>query len=117
MSRRDIGPLVGTANGRLLDKSGTVVATEDSDRDELPPYFNEDRKAAIEGDMVLALTLDGHAKLKEVHVLKSLSPRLDEVAVKTVRRWKFKLTNGSPDVARQNLRLTLSYRGECDPRI
>jgi hypothetical protein len=56
MSRRDIGPLVGTANGRLLDKSGTVVATEDSDRDELPPYFNEDRKAGIEGDMVLALT-------------------------------------------------------------
>src|ERR1700683_4862892 len=52
-----------TTNGRLLDKNGKVVGTMDYDHDELPYYFQEDRKAGIAGNMVLSLTFDDQGKL------------------------------------------------------
>jgi TonB family protein len=102
-------------NGRLLDKNGKVVGTMDYDHDELPYYFKEDRKAGIAGEMVLSLTFDDQGKLKEVHVLKSLSPHLDEEALETVRTWTFNLTNASSGDARHDLQLKITYAGECAP--
>ena len=106
-----------STNGRLLDKNGKVVGTMDYDHDELPYYFEEDRKAGITGEMVLSLTFDDQGKLKEVHVLKSLSPHLDEEALQTVRTWTFNLTNTSSGVAHRDLQLKLSYEGSCGPHF
>ncbi|MFZ0881950.1 MAG: energy transducer TonB [Candidatus Acidiferrales bacterium] len=105
-----------SSNGRLLDKHGKIAATMDYDQDDLPPYFSEDRKAGIEGDMVLSLKLDEGGKVKEIHVLKSLSPNLDEAAMETVRGWKINLAKESADDARHDfLQITFNYRGECSP--
>ena len=106
-----------STNGRLLDKNGKVVGTIDYDHDELPYYFEEDRKAGIAGEMVLSLTFDDEGKLKEIHVLKSLSHHLDEAALQTVRTWTFNLTSTSSDTAHHDLRLKLSYEGSCDPHL
>lgn len=106
------------SNGRLLDKYGKIVATMDYDHDDLPPYFTEDRKAGIEGDMVLSLKLDDDGKVKEIHALKSLSPHLDEAAMETVRGWRIKLAKDTGDDARHDfLRVTFNYRGDCAPQF
>jgi len=102
-------------DGRLMDKNGKVAGKMDNDHDDLPYYFDEDRKAGIAGEMVLSLTFDDQGKLKEVHVLKSLSPHLDEAALETVRTWTFNLTNATPGVAHHDLELKIDYEGSCDP--
>jgi TonB family protein len=104
-------------NGRLLDKDGKVVGTMDYDHDELPRYFDEDRKAGIAGEMDLSLTLDDQGEVKEVHVLKSLSPHLDTAALETVCKWTFNPTNATSDAAHQDLQLKLRYEASCDPHF
>jgi TonB family protein len=111
----DIGGVL--SNGRLLDKDGKVVGAMDYDHDELPPYFAEDRKAGVARDMVLSLSLDERGKVKEVHVLKSLSSHLDEAAMETVRSWTFNLKDDGSNGARHDLQLQFSYRGYCSPRF
>jgi TonB family protein len=105
-----------STNGQLLDKDGKVVGAMDYDHDDLPPYFNEDRKAGIAGEMDLSLNLDDQGKVKEVHILKSLSPHLDMAALETVSSWTFNLTNAPWDPVRHDLQLKLKYEGSCDPR-
>jgi TonB family protein len=112
----DMGVVIG--NGRLLDKNGKVVGTEDYDKDELQPYyFEEDRKARIAGEMVLSLSFDNQDKLKEIHVVKSLSAHLDEQALETVRTWTFHLKNAGLGDARKDLRLKFTYEGYCSPFV
>ncbi len=102
------------ADGRLLDNNGNVVGTEDYDKDELQPYyFAEDRKAGIAGEMVLSLSFDDQGKLKDIRVVKSLSPHLDEQALKTVRAWTFHLKDPGVRDARKDLRLKFTYEGYC----
>jgi TonB family protein len=101
-------------NGRLLDKDGKVVGTGGNDKDELQPYyFAEDRKAGISGEMVLSLSFDDKDKLKEIHVVKSLSPHLDGQALETVRTWTFHLKNVGSGDARTDFRLKFTYEGYC----
>src|SRR5277367_3893850 len=52
----DAGEVVATS--WLENRDGAVIATPDGDDFSLPQYFEEDRKAGVAGDMVLALTLD-----------------------------------------------------------
>jgi len=101
----DTGTVI--TGGRLLDKNDKVVGTMDFDHDELPYYLEEDRKAGIAGEMVLSLSFDDQSKLKEVHILKSLSLHLDELALKTIRGWTFILKNARSDEDRHDLRLKL----------
>jgi TonB family protein len=109
----DTGTVI--TGGRLLDKNDKVVGTMDYDHDELPWYLEEDRKAGIAGEMVLSLSFDDQSKLEEVHVLKSLSPHLDELALKTIRGWAFILKNARSDEDRHDLRLKIKYEGYCFP--
>ena len=111
----DTGTVI--TGGRLLDKNDKVVGTMDYDHDELPWYLEEDRKTGIAGEMVLSLSFDDQSKLKEVHVLKSLSPHLDELALKTIRGWTFILKNARSDEDRHDLRLKITYEGYCVPNL
>jgi TonB family protein len=107
----DTGTVI--TGGRLLDKNGKVAGTMDVDHDELPYYFEEDRKSGIAGEMILSLSFDDEGKLEEIHVVKSLSPHLDEQAVKTARTWAFHLKNAGLGEARKDLRLKFTYEGYC----
>jgi len=108
----DMGVVI--ADGRLLNKDGKVVGTGGNDKDELQPYyFEKDRKAGISGEMVLSLSFDDQDKLKEIHVVKSLSPHLDEQALETIRAWTFHLKDAGLGDARKDLRLKFRYEGYC----
>ncbi len=50
-----------------------------------------------------------------IHVVKSLSPQLDEAALKAVRSWKFKLIEGDPD-GPKDYQVEISFRATCTPR-
>jgi TonB family protein len=105
------------ATSWLENRDGKVIATPDDYDSSLPPYFEEDRKAGVAGDMVLGLTLDSEGRVKEIHVVKSLSARLDDAAIKTVRTWKFKLVDGNTGKPPEDLQLHILYRPTCMPQF
>ena len=104
-------------SGRLLNKDGKVVGMSESDDYATPPYPVEDRKAGASGTMVLSVVLDTEGRVNEIHVVKSLSPHLDEAAVKTVRTWKFKLINGKLGDPPNDFQVRIIYRAACIPQF
>jgi TonB family protein len=105
------------SSGQLRDKNGKVVGVLDGDDYALPRYFTEDRKAGITGEMVLSIALDDGGKVKEIHLVKSLSPHLDDAAVKTVRTWKFKLIDGNSHDVPEGFQVRILYRATCHPQF
>jgi len=60
----------------------------------LPPYPNEAREVGKEGDLEMVITVAPSGDVVGVRVSKSIDPRMDQVAVATVRSWKFKVSRG-----------------------
>ena len=54
-----------------------------------PEYTAEARAAAVEGNVVLDLTVCETGKVKDVKVVEPLSHGLTEAAEAAVRKWKF----------------------------
>jgi TonB family protein len=105
------------SGGWLRSKKGTVISEDFDAHQPSPPYFEEDRKAGIAGVMILSIAVTPDGRVKDVHVVKSLSPRLDEAAMDTVRRWRFKLIKGGPDALPDDFELPIIYRATCKPRF
>jgi TonB family protein len=63
-----------------------------------PEYPEEARKAGIEGTVVLYAVVNPDGMIRNVRVIRSLDPVLDENAMKAVRQWKFKpgMKDGKP---------------------
>lgn len=53
-------------------------------------YFEQARKAAQQGKVVLLLVVDANGEPQNIRVQRSLSKGLDEQAIKSVKRWRFK---------------------------
>jgi TonB family protein len=106
-----------SSGGWFKSKKGLVIGENIDSNQRLPPYFTEDRKAGIIGVMILSVTVMPDGKVKKVHVVKSLSPHLDEAAVKTIGQWRFKLIKGSPDALPDDFELPISYRATCHPEF
>jgi TonB family protein len=70
-----------------------------------PPYSEQARKKKIQGVIVLSLTVGVDGNAHDVTVERGLGYGLDENAVDTVSRWKFKpaLKNGEPIEHRMNV--------------
>ena len=79
----------------------------------LPPYLTADRKASVAGEMILSITVNAEGNVEKTRVVKSLSPRLDKTAIKTVHTWKFRLIDGSPDALPDDFQLHITYRTTC----
>jgi TonB family protein len=62
--------------------------------DPLPPYPNEAREAGKEGDLEMIITVAPSGDVVGARVSKSIDPTIDQVAVATVRSWKFKVSRG-----------------------
>ena len=101
-------------SGRLLNGNGEGIAVWADTRYELPQYFEEDRKAGIVGNIVLSVTLDAEGNVTETHIVKSLSTHLDEAAIETVRKWKFRPLAGDSGGVRDGLHLDITYKAMCD---
>ncbi len=63
-----------------------------------PGYTEEARQAKIQGVVRLTCVVDPDGNVRNVKVLQSLDPGLDQRAVETLRRWRFKpaTKNGNP---------------------
>jgi TonB family protein len=54
-----------------------------------PKYTEEARQAKIQGSVLLSLVVDENGVARNIKVVRSLDPGLDQSAVDTVRGWKF----------------------------
>ena len=118
----DMGEVEG--NGRLFDKNGKLVAVVDDSDYPNPPYPVEERMAGVAGKIVLSVTLKRDGHVKELHVVKSLSPGLDKAAIDMVRPWKFKgcqnqplCSDGNFKAHLKDLRVQFVFRAMCHPRF
>jgi TonB family protein len=118
----EMGSVEGS--GRLVDKNGKLVAVVDNDDYPLPPYPVEERMAGAAGKMVLSVTLKRNGHVKEIHVVKSLSPGLDKAAIDLVRGWKFKGCQYQPlcgdtdsSAPWKDLRLQVDFSALCHPQF
>lgn len=72
-----------------------------------PEYTAEARAAAVEGNVVLDLTLCKEGKVKEVEVVEPLSHGLTEAAVSAARKWKFEAPKDGSAVVRITMKFEL----------
>ena len=54
-----------------------------------PEYDDKDRKKKIQGTVTLSAILTTEGKLADIKVRKSLTPGLDQQAIKAVSQWTF----------------------------
>lgn len=106
-----------SSGGRLTSKKGTVIGEDFNTEQPLTPYFMEDRKAGIAGVMLLSITVTPDGRVKNAHIVKSLSPHLDKAALDAVRQWRFKLIKGSADTLPDDFELPIIYRATCRPQF
>jgi TonB family protein len=102
--------------GRLETANGLKFSPEDIDFDYLLSYFNTKvRKTGVAGEMILSITADVDGRVKKVRVVKSLSPELDKVTVKSARKWKFKVIKRNENSRSGDFELSVTFMAECDP--
>lgn len=63
-----------------------------------PSYSEQDRRAGVEGKVVLSMVVTGEGKPGQVVLVKSLSRGLDERSIARVMTWKFKPARGPAGV-------------------
>jgi TonB family protein len=103
-----------SGSGRLVGAKGTIVGETDENWP-LPPYFDEDRKAGVAGEMVLAVTIGPGGDVTNVRVVKSLSAHLDNGAIETARAMKFIVRPGSPGGLPDEFSMRFTFRATCMP--
>jgi len=54
-----------------------------------PQYTDKARKAKINGTVVVSLIVTADGRVRDVQVIKSLTPDLDRKAIEAFRKWKF----------------------------
>jgi TonB family protein len=111
----DLGGVYTT--GGLRNDKGLLLGPVDYATWRSPPYPEEDRKAGVAGDMVLALTVNAKGEVTNVLVVKSLSPHLDKIVVDTARTWKYKVMKGSPEDLPSEFTLRIRFEPACNPKF
>jgi TonB family protein len=102
---------------RLHDLNGKVVAVADDNDAPRLLYLPEERKLGVAGKLVLSISLYSDGRVKEIRVIRPLSPALDKRTVDDVRAMKFRrLEAGSADPL-EDLRLEITFRATCNPRF
>lgn len=109
-----------TWSWRLSNKNGETVAVIDGDDEPSPLYPEAERRAGAAGKMVLSVTLNPDGRVKEIHVINSVSPGLDKAVTDMVRGLKFKrcrddrLCTENPDASLEDLRLEFLFSATCN---
>jgi TonB family protein len=102
------------AGGRLETANGLKFSSEDIDFEYLLWYFNTKvRKTGVAGEIILAITADADGRVKKVRVVKSLSPELDKVTVKSARKWKFKVVKRNENSRPGEFELPVTFTAYC----
>jgi TonB family protein len=104
-----------SSGGRSTSKNGNVVTLDDSSDNPLPPYPEKERKAGIVGVMTLSVSVDRDGKVTEAHVVKSLSPALDNNAIEAVLTWRFKIVSSKGGGFPDQFEIPISFKPLCNP--
>ncbi len=97
--------------GLKNEKVTLVVVNDDA------ATFTQDRKTDVPGEMILSITVSAKGEVTNVRVVKSLSPRQDKAAIKTVQTWKFKLLSGNPGALPDDFQLHVIYTPPCKMQL
>jgi TonB family protein len=101
----------------LRDDKGLLLGPVDDASWKLPPYSDEDRKAGVAGDLVLALTINAKGEVTNVRIVKSLSFHLDKIAVDTAGTWKYKVIEGNPESLPDEFLLHIRFEPICNMKL
>jgi TonB family protein len=97
----------------LSDRFNYVLAYIEGEQPPAPPYPEGERKAGIVGKMALSVSLNADGTVKEIHVLKGLSPRLDNALMDELRPLKFKVVDGVSEAQLRDLLFQIAYHATC----
>jgi len=97
----------------LRNRSNFMIAYIDGEQPPPPLYPEEERKAGIAGMMVLSVGLNADGTVKEIHVMKGLSPRLDNALMDELRPLKFKVLEGVSEMQLRDLVFQIVYHATC----
>lgn len=102
---RRVDDVAAEARAQFLDVKPPILL-----RKREPPYSEEARRARLQGALVLYVVVDARGDVSEVRVVRPLGLGLDEEAVRTIRKWKFKpaTRSGAPIAAR--ILVEISFR-------
>lgn len=101
----------------LRNRSNLLVAYVEGEQPPPPPYPEEERKAGRVGRMVLSVSLNADGSVKEVHVARGLSPRLDTAVMDLLRPLKFKPIQGVSEAQLQDLLFQIDFHATCPVQI
>jgi protein TonB len=83
------GPALDAGKQEILPVGGDVRAPVLLTRID-PDYPEAARRAHLEGTLILEAVITASGSVQEVRVLRTLSPLLDEAAVRAVRQWRYR---------------------------
>jgi beta-glucosidase len=99
-ARTDVGSIV---QGSALGSVGRVRVSQGIMQglilSKVPPVYPAEAKAArVQGGVVLAAIIDKDGSVKNLNVINSASPLLEQAALDAVKQWKYKryVLNGNP---------------------
>jgi TonB family protein len=100
-------PVVTDFNGSAYRAGGGVSNPVALSKPE-PKYTKEARQAKIEGSVLLSLVVDENGVARNIKVVQSLDPGLDQAAIDSVRQWRFKpgQKDGSPVAVMVQIQVT-----------
>lgn len=106
----DVGDVRVTVGPNLDDHSSTSMKILGRLYQPLPPYPEEARSQRHRGQLYLQIEVTPDGKVSNVRIVMALGPLLDNLAVATVRKWRFRV---SPANKPAFFPVTLSYRIPC----
>jgi TonB family protein len=95
-----------TYDGLPLCRNGRGVLTHPTYQP-APEYDDKDRKKKIEGVVTLSIIVTKEGRTADIKVVKTLTPGLDQQAIKSVSRWTFEpvVQDGQPCPMRINVQV------------
>jgi TonB family protein len=97
----------------LRNQANFVLAYIEGEQPAPPLYPEEERKAGKVGGMALSVGLNPDGTVKDVHVLRGLSPRLDNEMMDRLRPLKFKVLDGVSEQQLQGLLFQIIFHATC----
>lgn len=72
-------------------------------------YTAEARRAAVQGTVLLSVSIDRNGKARDVQVERGLDPGLDQEAIKAVEQWRFKPAEQDGRAIRVNAHVEVTF--------
>ena len=101
-----------TSNGEFVYTVGHGVKPPRRVSGSEPEYDDKSRKEKTSGTVVLSLIVTKEGRARDIKIVKSLTSRLDEQAIKAVLTWRFEpaTKDGEPVAVRISAEMSFNVR-------